>query len=107
MINIYFITRLVRSLRQHDLIWVNIDKMTNISPLFAGTDYSFGRGLCNVIHSGVMILHGVPILIILDKGAQFTAQFWNPSRKVLVQKRTYVSLFVLRKICKKSVLSIP
>ncbi|WMV58233.1 hypothetical protein MTR67_051618 [Solanum verrucosum] len=49
MINMDFITGLPRSHKQHNSIWVIVDRMTKSSPLFACKDYPFNRGLCQVI----------------------------------------------------------
>ena len=50
VINIDFITWLLRTCKQHDSIWVIIDRMTKSSCLFGGQDYRFGRGLCQSLH---------------------------------------------------------
>ncbi|WMV49732.1 hypothetical protein MTR67_043117 [Solanum verrucosum] len=72
MINMDFITRLPRSRRQHDLIWVIVDRMTKsthflpVKPTNSTYEYD---GL--YIHD-VVRLHRVPLSIISNRGAQFT-----------------------------------
>ena len=50
VINIDFITVLPHSRRQHDSIWVVVDRMTKSSHFFSGQDYRFGRVLCQALH---------------------------------------------------------
>ena len=47
-----FIIGLPRFRSQNDLIWIILDRMTKNHPLFARKNNSFGRGLCEIIHSG-------------------------------------------------------
>ena len=47
-----FITGLPRFRSQNDSIWMILDRMTKIHPLLARKNHSFGRGLCEIIHSG-------------------------------------------------------
>ena len=49
VINMDFITGLPRTRRQHESIWVIVDRMTK-SSRFSGQDYKFGRGLCQDLH---------------------------------------------------------
>ena len=77
MINIDFITVFLRSRRQHDSIWVIVNRMTKPAHfLSVKTTYS-DEDYAKLYLQEVVRLHGVPLSIILDRGAQFTAQFWK------------------------------
>ena len=75
MINMDFITCLPRSQRQHDFIWVIVDKMTKsahflpVKTTYSPEDYD------KLYLQEVVRLHGVSISVISDRGAQFTTQF--------------------------------
>ena len=73
MINMDFITGLQRSGRQHDFIWVIVDRMTKsanflqVKTIYSTKDYDM------LYLKEVVRLHGVTVSIISDGGAQFTA----------------------------------
>ena len=70
-----FITRLLRSYKKHDFIWVifyKLRKSANFLPVkttHSPEDYSV------LFIQEVIRLHEVPVSIILDRGAQFIAEF--------------------------------
>ena len=77
MINMDFIIGLPNSRRQHDYIWVIVDKMTkSVHVLLVKTTYST-EDYATLYIQEVVRLHGVLVSIISDRGAQFTAQFWK------------------------------
>ncbi|XP_060200371.1 uncharacterized protein LOC132628621 [Lycium barbarum] len=71
-----FITGLPRSRRKFDSIWVIVDRLTKsahflpVRTTYAAEDYA------NLYLKEIVHLHGIPVSIILDRGAQFTAKFW-------------------------------
>ncbi|KAH0705906.1 hypothetical protein KY285_010431 [Solanum tuberosum] len=68
---------LPRSRRQHDSIWVIVDRMTKSTHfLLVKTTHSVDD-YANLYIQEVVRLHGVPVSIISDRGAQFTEQFWK------------------------------
>ena len=75
MINMDFITGLPRYQMQHDSIWVSINRTIKSAHFFqVKTTYST-KDLAKFYHQEVVRFHGVPVSIISDRGAQFTAQF--------------------------------
>ena len=80
------ITGLPISRRQHDSIWMIVDRMTKsahflpVKTTYSADDYA------KLYLQEVIILHGVPITIISDTGAEFTAQFWKSFKKGLGSK---------------------
>ncbi|KAL3380163.1 hypothetical protein AABB24_000674 [Solanum stoloniferum] len=75
MINMDFITGLLRSRRQHDSIWVIINRMIKSAHILSIKTTHSAEDYAKLYIQEVVRLHGVPVLIISDRGAQFTAQF--------------------------------
>ncbi|WMV49184.1 hypothetical protein MTR67_042569 [Solanum verrucosum] len=93
IINMDFITGLLRSRRQHDSIWVIVDRMTKSAHFLPVKTTLSAEYYAKLYIREIVRLHGVPISIISDRGAQFTAQFWKSFQKGLGSKvnlRRYV-----------------
>ncbi|WMV41915.1 hypothetical protein MTR67_035300 [Solanum verrucosum] len=86
MINIDFITGLPRSRRQHDSIWVIVDRMTKSTHFLPIKTTHSAEDYAKLYIQEIVRLHGVPVSIISDRGAQFTAQFWKSFQKGLGSK---------------------
>ena len=83
VINMDFITGLPRTRRQHDSIWVIVDRMTKSSRFLAvKTTYS-AEDYAKLYLTEIVRLHGVPLSIISDRGPQFTSHFWKSFQKGL------------------------
>ena len=76
-----FIIELRRTRRQHDSICVIVDRITKSSRFleFRTTVEDYDKLYINEI----VMLHGVPLSIILDRGLQFTSHFWKSFQKGL------------------------
>ena len=75
VINMDFIIGLTRTRRQHDSIWVIVDRMTKSSRFFAvKTTYSV-EDYAKLYLNEIVRLHGIPLSIISDRGPQFTSHF--------------------------------
>ena len=78
-----FITGLARTRRQHDSIWVIVDRMTKSSRFLAvKTTYSTDDYTMFYL-TEIVRLHGVPLSIISDRGPQFTSRFRKSFKKGL------------------------
>ena len=75
MIDIDFMIGLPRSRKQHYSIWVIVDRMTNSSHFMSVKTTHSAEDYAKLYIQEVVRLHGVPLSIISDKGAQFTIQF--------------------------------
>ena len=83
VINMDFITGLPHTRRQHDSIWVIVDRMTKSSHfLVVKTTYS-AEDYVKLYINEIVRLHGVPFSIISDRGPQFTSHFWKSFQKGL------------------------
>ena len=93
VINMYFITRLPCSRRQHDSIWVIVYRMTMYSRFLAvKTTYS-AEDYAKLYLTEIVRLHGVPLSIMSDRGPQ-SSHFGNHFRRILVLKLTLVQHFI-------------
>ncbi|KAH0641960.1 hypothetical protein KY290_033563 [Solanum tuberosum] len=83
MINMDFVTSLPHSFRKFDSIWVIVDRLTKSTHFFpVKTTYTV-KEYVRLYIKEIVHLHGVPISIISDRGAQFTANFWKSFQKSL------------------------
>ena len=83
MINMHFVTSFPRSFWKFESIWVMVDKLTKAAHfLLVKTTYT-AEEYARLYIKDIVRLHGVPISIISDRGAQFTANFWKSFQKSL------------------------
>nr|XP_009779216.1 PREDICTED: uncharacterized protein LOC104228451 [Nicotiana sylvestris] len=76
-----FITGLPRTPRRYDSLWLIIDRLTkSVHFLPVRTTYS-AEDYAKLYIREIVRLHGVPLSIISDRGAQFTAHFWKSFQK--------------------------
>jgi len=76
-INMDFVVGLPRTRRQHDSIWVIVDRLTK-SAHFLPVKVSYSaEDYAKLYIKEIVKLHGAPLSIISDRGAQFTSHFWR------------------------------
>ncbi|WMV23979.1 hypothetical protein MTR67_017364 [Solanum verrucosum] len=75
MINMDFITGLPQSRRQHDSIWVIVDRMTKSAHFLPVKTTHSAEDYAKLYVQEVVRLHGVPVSIISARGAQFWKSF--------------------------------
>ncbi|XP_019238505.1 PREDICTED: uncharacterized protein LOC109218581 [Nicotiana attenuata] len=83
MINMDFITGLPRSFRKHDSIWVIVDRLTKSAHFLPVKTTDSAEDYAKLYIKEIVRLHGTPLSIISDRGAQFTANFWKSFQKGL------------------------
>ncbi|KAH0706397.1 hypothetical protein KY285_010896 [Solanum tuberosum] len=81
VINMDFITGLPRTRRQHDSIWVIVDRVTKSSRFLAVKTTDSVEDYAKFYINEIVRLHGVPLSIISDRGPQFTFHFWKSFQK--------------------------
>ena len=68
---------LARTKKSYDSIWVFVDRLTKsarfipIKSTYSVEDYA------RIFLDKIMCRHGIPLSIMLDRGAQFTSRFWR------------------------------
>ena len=75
MINMDFILGLPRTSRQHDSIWVIVDRMTKSSGFLVVKTTDSTEDYTKLYINEIVRLHGIPLSIISDRGPQFTSHF--------------------------------
>ncbi|WMV41269.1 hypothetical protein MTR67_034654 [Solanum verrucosum] len=81
-----FIVCLPRIQRQHDSIWIIVDRMMKLAH-FLPVKVSYSEKDYDKLYLREIVkFHGVPLSIISDRGTQFTSQFWKSFPKGLGTK---------------------
>jgi hypothetical protein len=76
-INMDFIVGLHLTVRKFDSIWVIVDRFTKSAHFIpVNTKYRVEK-YAEIYIAHVLCLHGVPKMIISDRGSQFIAHFWD------------------------------
>ncbi|GKB55102.1 putative reverse transcriptase domain-containing protein [Tanacetum coccineum] len=78
-----FVTKLPRSSRGHDTIWVIMDRLTkSVHFLPMREDYKMER-MARFYLNEIVARHGVSISIISDRDSRFTSRFWQSMQEAL------------------------
>ena len=85
-----FVTGLPRTQRQHDAIWVIVDRLTkSVHFLPVNVEDSLEK-LAQLYVDEIVRLHGVPVSIVSDRDPRFTSRFW-PSLQTSLGTRLHFS----------------
>ena len=72
-----FVTHLPRTFREHDVVWVIIDRLTKSAHFLAmGMTFTLEE-FCRLYIREIVRLHGVPVSIVSDGDPRFTTHFWK------------------------------
>ncbi|WMV55641.1 hypothetical protein MTR67_049026 [Solanum verrucosum] len=74
---------LPRTRRQHNSIWVIVDRVTKSSRFLAVKTIDSAEDYAMLYINEIVRLHGVPLSIISDRGPHFTSHFWKSFQKGL------------------------
>nr|GEU70153.1 reverse transcriptase domain-containing protein [Tanacetum cinerariifolium] len=78
-----FITKLPKTLNEHDTIWVIVDRLIK-SAHFILTQAIDSMETCTRLYiKEIVSRHGVPISIISDRDSHFTSRFWQSLQNAL------------------------
>ena len=72
-----FVTHLPRTVRNHDAIWVIVDRLTKSAHFLAVNLRISMAKLAQLYISEIVRLHGVPSSIVSDRDPRFTSRFWQ------------------------------
>ena len=78
-----FITKLPRTARGVDTIWVIMDRLTKSAHFLTICESSSAERLVEIYVREVVARHGVPILIVSDHDVRFTSRIWKKFREEL------------------------
>ena len=89
-ITIDFVTGLPRTQRQHDAIWVIVDRLTKFAHFLPVNVEDSLEKLVKLYVDERVRLHGVPASIVSDRDPRFTSRFW-PSLQTTLGTRLHFS----------------
>ena len=85
-----FVTGLPRTQKQHDAIWVIVDRLTKSAHFLPVNVEDSLEKLAQLYVDEIVRLHGVPISIVSDRDPRFTSRFW-PSLRTALGTRLHFS----------------
>ena len=85
-----FVTSLPRTQRQHDAIWVIVDRLTKSAHFLPVNVGDSLEKLSQLYVDEIVRLHGVPVSIVSDRDPRFTSRFW-PSLQTDLGTRLHFS----------------
>ena len=83
-----FVTGLPRTQRQHDSIWVIVDRLTKFAHFLPINVEDSLEKLTQLYVDEIVRLHGVPVSIVSDLDPRFTSRFW-PSLQAVVRPEKF------------------
>ncbi|KAI3746254.1 hypothetical protein L6452_08679 [Arctium lappa] len=78
-----FVTKLPKTLRGHDTIWVIVDRLTKSAHFLTMRETLPMEKLAKLYIDEVVSRHGVPQSIVSDRDSRFTSNFWASLQKEL------------------------
>ena len=99
-----FVVSLPRTRKLPDSIWSIVDRMTMSSHFIPVKSTYKAKEYDKMYIDEIVRWHGIPLSLILDRGAQFTSHFWRSfSKRFWVHRGNSVLLFILRRMDKQNV----
>jgi transposase InsO family protein len=81
-----FIVGLPNTSRKHDSIWVIVDRLTKTAHFLPVHTTCNAKKYAEIYLDQIVHLHGIPKMIISDRGAQFISRFWEQLQNALGTK---------------------
>jgi len=72
-----FIVGLPGTQRNHDAIWVVVDRLTKSAHFLAIKSVFNAEQLADLYLKEIVQLHGIPLSIVLDRDTKFVSRFWQ------------------------------
>ena len=88
-----FITKLPRTNRGADTIWVIVDRLTKSAHFIAIKESSSAEKLAEIFVRQIVSLHGIPVSIISDRDTRFTSRFWQKFQEELGTRLHFSTAF--------------
>ena len=102
-----FVVGLPRTQRHYVSIWVIVDRLTKSAHFIpVKSTYSL-EDYASIFIDEIVCCHGIPLSIILDRGAQLTSRIWRSFQERLGTKVKLSTLFIPKRMVKRSVLFKP
>ncbi|KAI3723340.1 hypothetical protein L2E82_34842 [Cichorium intybus] len=81
-----FVTKLPRTPRGHDSVWVIVDRLTKSAQFIPISEKYKVDQLAKIYIDEVLCRHGLPASIVSDRDSRFTSHFWQSLQKRLGSK---------------------
>ncbi|KAJ9539320.1 hypothetical protein OSB04_032053 [Centaurea solstitialis] len=78
-----FVTKLPRTLKGSDAIWVIVDRLTKTAHFLPIKETYALKKLAKIYINEIVSRHGVPLSIVSDRDRRFTSNFWQSFQKEL------------------------
>ncbi|KAI3741049.1 hypothetical protein L1987_58716 [Smallanthus sonchifolius] len=72
-----FITKLPKTARDYDTIWVVVDRLTKSAHFLEIHETYSSKKLADLFIKEIVSRHGVPVSIVSDRDTRFTSRFWK------------------------------
>jgi transposase InsO family protein len=76
-----FITKLPRTAKRYDTIWVIVDRLTKSAHFIPIKEKISSEKLATVFTNEIISRHGLPVSIVSDRDTRFTSKFWKKFHK--------------------------
>ncbi|GJR11275.1 putative reverse transcriptase domain-containing protein, partial [Tanacetum coccineum] len=81
-----FVTKLLRTTKKHDAIWVIVDRLTKSTHFIPIRENMAVHKLAKIYVNEILARHGVPVSIISDRDGRFTSNFCQDFQEELGTK---------------------
>ena len=88
-----FLTRLARTLKGNDVIWVIVDRLTKSAHFLPYETGLTLDGLAKLNVDDIVRLHGIPRNIVSDRDSRLTARFWKIFQKAMGSELSFSTTF--------------
>nr|GEU64583.1 zinc finger, CCHC-type, retrotransposon Gag domain protein [Tanacetum cinerariifolium] len=78
-----FVTKLPRTTKKHDAIWVIVDRLTKSAHFIPIREGMPVHKLAKIYVNEIVARHGVPVSIVSDRDGRFTSNFWRDFQEEL------------------------
>ncbi|GJZ82034.1 putative reverse transcriptase domain-containing protein [Tanacetum coccineum] len=78
-----FVTKLPRTTKKHDAIWVIVDRLTKSAHFVPIREGMPVHKLAKIYVNEIVARHGVPVSIVSDRDGRFTSNFWQDFQEEL------------------------
>ena len=92
-ITMEFITKLSRTTKGFNVIWVIVDRLTTRAHFLAIRKNSSTEKLAHIYVREIVACHGVPVSIFSNRDVRFTSHFWQKFHKELGTRLHFVTAY--------------
>ncbi|GJZ67188.1 putative nucleotidyltransferase, ribonuclease H [Tanacetum coccineum] len=80
------VTKLSRTKKKHDVIWVIVDRLKKSAHFITIQENMLVHKLAKIYVNEIIARHGVPVSIVSDRDGRFTSNFWRDFQEELGTK---------------------